>query len=106
VNKLYGLGVIVLAGWVSIRLMNALSADAAAMAIGVLMGILAGVPTTLLGMASNRRHQDASHLHQARYTVIAGSSGPFVLDNATGERFAIVAPHFGYAQRKRFEVQR
>ena len=93
-NKLFGLVVIVFVGWVSIRLMTVLSADAMAMAIGVAMGILAGVPTTLLGMASTRRHQDASQPHQARYAVIAGSSGPFVLDNATGERFAIVVPKY------------
>ena len=99
-NKLRGLVIIVFVGLISIRLMNALSADAAAMAIGVLMGILAGVPTTLLGMASNRRRQDASHsqLHQARYTVLPGPRGAHVLDTHTGDRYAIVAP--------RFEVQR
>jgi len=57
-NRLFGIAIAVFVGWVSIRLMNVLSADAMAMAVGVLMGILAGIPTALLVLASaNKRPQ-------------------------------------------------
>jgi len=92
-NKLLGLVIIVFVGWGSVRLMHVLSADAMAMAIGVLFGILAGVPTTLLALAGNRRH-DGHQAHQKRYTVIASPSGRHVLDVDTGATYAIVAPEY------------
>jgi len=98
--KLFGLVVILFVGWGSYRLMTVLSADAMAMAVGIMFGILAGVPTTLLALASNRRH-DAPQAGTAarepverRYTVITGNSSAYVLDNATGATYAIVQPEY------------
>ena len=96
-SKIIGLAVIVFVGWGSYRLMNVLSADALAMAIGVLMGILAGIPTTLLALTGSRRHDGPQAGTQARYTVLADHRGPYVLDNATGATYAIVVPEYKQA---------
>ncbi len=50
------------AGW---RIGNRLSPDALGMAIGVLFGVLAGVPMALLAMAAGRRRNDEAELGRA-----------------------------------------
>ncbi len=57
-KKLIILALLVFVGVFGYRIADSLSADAVAMAIGVLFGILAGIPTALLVVASNRRRQD------------------------------------------------
>lgn len=49
---LAGLVFVGVAGW---RIGGALSSDALSMAVGILFGVLAGVPTALLVLASDRR---------------------------------------------------
>jgi hypothetical protein len=50
-----GLAVLIFVGIAAWRIAGQLSADALGMAVGVLFGIMAGVPTALLVMASGRR---------------------------------------------------
>jgi len=103
-TKLFGVAIIVFVGWGSVRLMTVLSADAMAMAVGVLFGILAGVPTTLLALAGNRRNDGHQAGTQPRYTVIAGNGSPYVLDTRTGERFAIACTERSRSVAPRYEV--
>jgi len=88
--KIFGLVAIVFVGWAGYRVISVLSADALAMAVGVLMGVLAGIPTTLLALTGHRPQAGP----QARYQVLADHRGPFVLDNATGATYAIVVPEY------------
>jgi hypothetical protein len=72
-----------------------------------LFGMLAIVPTCLLAMQDRRtRTLHVHHWHhpaspqtpqeplQLRYQVLMGSNSAYVLDNATGERYAIVQPEY------------
>lgn len=51
------------AGW---RIGEALSPDALSMAVGVLFGVMAGVPTALLVMAGNRRRDNDERREESR----------------------------------------
>ncbi len=53
-----GLLVLVFVGVVGWRVGGSLSSDAMSMAVGVLFGVLAGVPTALLLLAADRRRND------------------------------------------------
>lgn len=58
-KKWFGLAVIVFVGTAGWRVGDILSPDALSMAIGVLFGVLAGIPAALLVMAgSRRRHEE------------------------------------------------
>jgi hypothetical protein len=71
-----------------------------------LFGLLAFLPTCLLAMRDRRTHTlHVHHWHhqvpqtpqepvQARYQVITGSSGAYVLDTLAGEKYAIVQPSY------------
>jgi hypothetical protein len=72
-----------------------------------LFGLLAIVPTCVLAMHGRRTHRlDVHHWHhpassqtpqerpQERYRVIAGTSSAYMLDVATGARYAIVQPSY------------
>jgi hypothetical protein len=50
-----GLALLVFVGTAGWRIGESLSSDALSMAVGVLFGVMAGVPTALLVMAGNRR---------------------------------------------------
>src|SRR5688572_4813724 len=50
-----GLALLVFVGTAGWRIGESLSPDALSMAVGVLFGVMAGVPTALLVMAGNRR---------------------------------------------------
>lgn len=52
-----GLAALIFVGIAAWRIAGQLSADALGMAVGVLFGVLAGVPTALMVMASSRRRQ-------------------------------------------------
>jgi len=78
--KLLGLVALVFVGLAGWRLLNTLSSDALALAVGVCFGILARIPTALLMLASgNRRNTGLDRLGhrplsvaEGRYTVRAG----------------------------------
>jgi len=59
-KKLLALCLIVFVGAFGYRIAASLSPDAVALAIGVLLGILAGIPVSLLVLAASRRHQEAT----------------------------------------------
>ena len=92
--KYIGIGLLVLVGWGSYKMLGTLSPDAVAMAIGVLFGILAGVPTMLLMLVGQRRPPAPQMPTGPRYQVITGDGAPYVLDVATGTRYAIVKPTY------------
>lgn len=52
-----GLAALIFVGIAAWRIAGQLSADALGMAVGVLFGVMAGVPTALMVMASGRRRQ-------------------------------------------------
>lgn len=52
-----GLAALIFVGIAAWRIAGQLSADALGMAVGVLFGVMAGVPTALMVMASSRRRQ-------------------------------------------------
>ncbi len=57
-------------GWLTWRLSMSLSSDALGMAVGVVFGVLAGIPSALLVLATSRRQNraddDADYREQAR----------------------------------------
>ncbi len=57
--KLLGLVAILVAGVFAFVVGQRLSADAIGMAVGVLFGVLAGIPAALLMLASGRRREEA-----------------------------------------------
>src|SRR5215210_2471314 len=52
-----GLAALIFVGIAAWRIAGQLSADALGMAVGVLFGVMAGVPTALMVMASGRRRE-------------------------------------------------
>ncbi len=56
-RQFIGLGVLIFISVAAWRIAGQLSADAIGMAVGVLFGVMAGLPTALLVMASNRRRE-------------------------------------------------
>jgi hypothetical protein len=54
-KRMIGLGGLIFIGVVAWRIDSRLSADAIGMALGVLFGVLAGLPVALLVLAANRR---------------------------------------------------
>lgn len=56
-RQIFGLAALVFVGVAAWRIGGQLSSDAIGMAVGVLFGIMAGVPTALLVMASSRRRE-------------------------------------------------
>ncbi len=61
-----GLALLVFVGSAGWRIGEALSPDALSMAVGVLFGVLAGVPTALLVMAGSRRRNDDARGEERR----------------------------------------
>lgn len=57
-KKLIVLAALILIGLISWRIGGRLSSDALGMGLGVLFGVLAGVPTAMLMMASSRRRDE------------------------------------------------
>lgn len=56
-KRVMGLGTLVVVGAIGWKVAGSLGSDALGMAVGVLFGILAGIPTALLMLASNNRRQ-------------------------------------------------
>ena len=75
-----GLALLVFVGTAGWRIGEALSPDALSMAVGVLFGVMAGVPTALLVMAGNRRRdedrREESRPREARGQMLAQGYGP------------------------------
>jgi hypothetical protein len=59
-RSVIGLTLIVMIGFAAWEVGGSMSSDAVAMAVGVLLGVLAGVPMALLLLAGNRRQPDRS----------------------------------------------
>ena len=57
-RSLIGLTLVVLIGFAGWEIGGAMSSDAIAMAVGVLLGVLAGIPMALLLLAGNRRRAE------------------------------------------------
>ncbi|MCB0094166.1 MAG: hypothetical protein KDE46_00545 [Caldilineaceae bacterium] len=58
-------GMVGMVGW---RIGGSLSSDALGMAVGILFGIMAGIPATLILLASARREEDLG-IHVLRHQV-------------------------------------
>ena len=56
-KRFFALAVLVFVGVAAWQIGSKLSADAIGMGVGVLFGVMAGIPTALLLLASNRRRQ-------------------------------------------------
>lgn len=57
-RQFFGLAVLIFVSIAAWRIAGQLSADAIGMAVGVLFGVLAGLPAALLVMASSRRREE------------------------------------------------
>ena len=66
--------------WMTWRLGTSLSSDALGMAVGVVFGVLAGVPTALLVLASSRRQAQRDDDDDAPRTVTV-TQNFYVTDN-------------------------
>lgn len=66
-----GLALLVFVGTAGWRIGNMLSPDALSMAVGVLFGVLAGVPTALLVMAGGRRARLQEEVREERRNAAA-----------------------------------
>lgn len=63
--KHFWLGLLLIfVGGVGWRIGGSLSSDAFGMAIGILFGIMAGIPTALLVLASEHRHEDVGRVRE------------------------------------------
>jgi hypothetical protein len=60
-----GLALLVFVGTAGWRIGDALSPDALSMAVGVLFGVMAGVPTALLVMAGGRRRSSDERMEES-----------------------------------------
>lgn len=65
-KRWFGLALLVFVGTAGWRIGDALSPDALSMAVGVLFGVMAGVPAALLVMAGSRRRSEEDRADQAR----------------------------------------
>jgi hypothetical protein len=70
-----GLALLVFVGTAGWRIGEALSPDALSMAVGVLFGVMAGVPTALLVMAGNRRRDEERREESRPRGQMAGQLG-------------------------------
>lgn len=70
-----GVGALVFVGVAGWRVGGSLSPDALSMAVGVLFGVLAGVPTALLVMAGGRSRSAAEETLRARQAERAAARG-------------------------------
>lgn len=76
-EKTFWAGIVLTLGIAGIyAVTNVLSSDAVAMAIGVLLGILAGIPVSLLVLASQPR-QSTARTEEARADYTAA---PYIVD--------------------------
>lgn len=74
-KRYLGLVVLVFVGTAGWRIGSSLSADALSMAVGILFGVMAGIPTALLVMASGRRREVADEERRQRsgaYPMMGG----------------------------------
>jgi hypothetical protein len=104
-KRFMGLAILVFIGAAGWRVGNTLSPDALSMAVGVLFGVLAGVPTALLVMAGNRRRagDDAPDYARSRNGMPYGAGGFFgpqppviVVAGPPGMQPALGAGNSGY----------
>ena len=63
-KQLIGLIVLGFVGFMGFRIGGELSPDAFGMAVGLLFGVMAGIPTALILLASQRREQPHSDRHE------------------------------------------
>jgi hypothetical protein len=66
-KKLIALMALVFIGVVGWRVAEGLSSDAIGMALGVLFGVLAGIPTALFVIAANRRQEERPQRRAQEY---------------------------------------
>jgi len=117
---------VAVAGW---RIADRLSSDAIGMAVGVLFGIMAGIPAALMLLAANRRRSESEEPVRAQgqnrflpngygayppqqppVIVLAGHAAPHPLSAQHGypgyeqpARYALPAPH-PQAEERKFKV--
>jgi hypothetical protein len=72
-RRYFGVAGLVLIGVVGWRIGDSLSSDAISMAMGVLFGVLAGVPTALLILAAERRRDEQ---RESRPAAALGAAYP------------------------------
>lgn len=80
-QKLLGSFALIIIGGVVWRITDALSSDALGMALGILFGMLAGIPVTLLVLAAQRRppppraeHRPDAYRHDPPVIVLTGGN--------------------------------
>jgi hypothetical protein len=84
-----GLALLVFVGTAGWRIGDTLSPDALSMAVGVLFGVMAGVPTALLVMAGGRQRKAEMEMDVASQRAQQGSPLPM---NAWGAPYAQQPP--------------
>lgn len=80
-KKLLGLILLVFIGVIAWRIGDSLSSDAVSMAVGVLFGIMAGIPTALLVLASDRRRNEQAEMRREPYGRDRGPYGGYPQNN-------------------------
>lgn len=103
--------VIIVVGCVAVwRLGSRLSADAVGLAIGVLLGVLASIPTSLLILASSRRRealhedegwstaQEQTPLYQPPVIILAGQGAPPPAQQLPAPLHPSASPIHGWSQ--------
>ena len=84
-KKLFAVAALILAGVVAWRVIHNLSSDAISMALGMFLGVVAGIPTALLLLSSSRhprRHAQqpmtphaSAYLQQPPVIIVTGTQG-------------------------------
>lgn len=59
-KKLFAVAAVILAGVLAWRVLHTLSSDAISMALGMFLGVVAGIPTALVLLSSSRRSEHPS----------------------------------------------
>lgn len=74
-KRFVALALLVFVGVATWRLGSRLSSDAVGMGVGILFGVMAGLPTALLVLASERRAPDGGARHGGRAMEMGGQLG-------------------------------
>lgn len=77
-KRYFGFALLVFVGTAGWRIGDSLSADALSMAVGVLFGVLAGIPAALLVMAGGRRASSATEDGRQRRDGAHAAAAPMM----------------------------
>ena len=97
VKSFWGAAILIFVGVAGWRIGGQLSADALGMAVGILFGVMAGIPTALILLASQRRDHEprAGSTEQKKPHQLAENPHPYQSPVIVVAGHAPTQPHYG-----------